>query len=469
LINQLLVQPSLMQLMVDAPTINIAGRQRMYSQRIAKAALTLDRAADRAERDRRVSELKEVARLWAGAHETLQAGLSSPSLFSRPSRRLLQNFAAIEPSYSILKSSIASLIQSASGLEFDSALARQSLSRILEHENDYLQHMEAFVSLYERETRARVDRLLQTGWAVTGLILVVLLGIGRLILRPAGRMIEQQFRALAESRDELENRVRERTRSLQREVAERAVAEAKNLALLDMFSHAARTHTLGEMASGLAHELNQPLGAIANYTEGCLVMLDAPQPAVAEVRSALEKILATTLRAGQIIKRVRHFVTRRGLERQPFEANRLVEEVVDLLGAEAERRGIGLRMELAPELPCLHGDPAQIQQVLINLIRNAFEALAESKNEPKSVKIQTRKAEPGGVEFLVIDQGEGISADRLDRIFEPYFSTRAEGMGMGLAISRTIVEAHQGKFRVESVLDVETIFRFILPPGDRPE
>jgi hypothetical protein len=139
LMNQLLVQPSLMQLMVDAPTINIAGRQRMYSQRIAKAALTLDRAADRAERNRRVAELKEVARLWTEAHETLQAGLASPSLFSRPSRRLLQKFAAIEPSYAILKSSIASLIESASGPELDRTSAQISLSHILEHENDYQQ------------------------------------------------------------------------------------------------------------------------------------------------------------------------------------------------------------------------------------------------------------------------------------------------------------------------------------------
>jgi signal transduction histidine kinase len=217
------------------------------------------------------------------------------------------------------------------------------------------------------------------------------------------------------------------------------------------------------MASALAHELNQPLGAIANYAEGCLIELARPEPALGEVRGALERLLAATLRSGRIIERVRRFVTRQGPVREPFAANHVVNEAVEILGGEAHRRDIAVRLELAPELPNLVGDPVQIQQVLVNLIRNAMESLAQSQVLEPAVVIRTRTAGQGGVEFGVSDNGEGIPADRLARVFDAYFSTRAGGMGMGLAICRTIVEAHQGRLLVESEPGVRTTFRFRLP------
>jgi two-component system sensor kinase FixL len=220
------------------------------------------------------------------------------------------------------------------------------------------------------------------------------------------------------------------------------------------------------MASGLAHELNQPLGAIANYAEGCLVELDSPRPAIDEVRLALEKLLATTMRAGQIIQRIRRFVTRHELGHEHFDPNRVVQEVEELLRDEARRRAIAVELDLAPELPSLRGDPVQVQQVLVNLVRNAFEALAVSQAVEPMVVMKIRRTDFGAVEFSVSDNGEGIPPERLGVVFDAYFSTRAEGMGMGLAISRSIVEAHQGRIAVESEPGVCTTFRFTLPaPG----
>ena len=257
--------------------------------------------------------------------------------------------------------------------------------------------------LYERETRAQVDRLLWTGWGVTALILVALLVIGRSILRPASRTIGRQVAELARG----PRRARgpgprtdpgtgaASTATSSGEIRERSLAEERHRSLLEQFSHVSRTTTIGEMASGLAHELNQPLGAIANYTEGCLVALESPGPPLDEVRDALEKLLATTLRAGQIVKRIRRFVTRHGVTSERFEPNRLVVEVEEFFRDEARRLGIDLRLELAPELPSLWGDPVQIQQVLVNLVRNAFERFATSTVQSHGPCGDSSRTNPG--------------------------------------------------------------------------
>lgn len=308
---------------------------------------------------------------------------------------------------------------------------------------------------------------------MTALTLLALAGIGRFVLNPATDLIGRQVAALRGSRDEMEERVRLRTIELQRlnhdlarEVAERVRAEGRQRAAVEQFSHVARITAVGEMASGLAHELNQPLGAIANYTEGCLVALAAPTPALDEVRGVLERILATTLRAGAIVQRIRRFVTRHESVREPIDPNRLVRDVEEFLNDEVRRRGVTLTLDLARDLPSSTGDSVQIQQVLVNLLRNALDALSASQTQNRTVVIATKPDGDGGVEFRVTDNGEGIRTDRLDQIFDAYFSTRVEGMGMGLAISRTIVEAHHGRIRVESEPGVRTTFRFTLPASD---
>lgn len=460
LLNQILVQPPLLELSTDAPLINIAGRQRMLSQRITKAALAIDRPGGR---ERYAKELDEALANWTEAHERLRRGRwqAPPSERNRPELRAA--FDDLQPYFESLRAAARRI---AAGPPTDP----RTLADLLDTEGEYLARMDRIVGMYERETRAHVDRLRATGWLVTGAILVALLGIGRFILLPASRLIQRQFGELSRSRDTLEGRVRERTHELEAayeklaiEVGERLVAQGRHRELLEQFGHISRTNTLGEMASGLAHELNQPLGAIANYAEGCLVLLESPEPDLPEVKAALGKLLAATLRAGQVLRGVRRFVTRHDAAREPYDPNRVVEEVMEFLRDEAARRGVLLQLELAPDLPSLQGDPVQIQQVIVNLVRNALEAVRNAESPDPSVVVKTRNLPEGGAEILVIDNGEGIPEGRDGTIFDAFFSTRAEGMGMGLAISRRIVEAHEGRIAVESTPGVRTTFRVTLP------
>lgn len=458
-VNQALVQPSLWRLASDAPRINMAGRQRMLSQRLAKAALALDAARTDAQRRRHRDELASVLDLWSTAHELLRRGAGRRALAGPDSAPIAAALDALLPSYTRMRDAAATLARG-------TAARSASLEALLAAEPEYLDRMDRIVGLYEGANQERVRRLLWTGWGLTALMLLGLAGIGGLVVRPAARLIRLQISALREARDALEARVIERTAALEQAARNRAEVEERHRALLEQLSHAARTTTVGEMASGLAHELNQPLGAIANYAEGCLVALDNPGTGRDDLRAPLEKVLATTLRAGQIVKRIRRFVTRHEPTREPVDPNRLVAEVDEFFREQARTRRIALQTQLAPDLPQLLGDPVQIQQVLVNLVRNALEAISASKIEAPTVVMTTAATPSGAVEFAVTDNGEGIPEARRPQVFDAFFSTRDEGMGMGLAISRTIVEAHHGRIWVESEPGVRTTFRFTIPPGD---
>lgn len=322
------------------------------------------------------------------------------------------------------------IIRAAEASRLDTTTVREGAVAILREEPEYLPRMDRIVVLHGAEARARVVNLRHIGWGLAGLILAALAAIGRFILRPATELIRRQAIDARHARDALADRVRERTREL-------VDAREKHRLLAEQLGHVARVTTIGEMASGLAHELNQPLGAIANYAEGCLVELAAPRPALDEVRRALERLLASTLRAGRMIDRIRRFVTRQEPWREWFEPNRVVEDVAEVFRHEAEQRGITLRLVLAPDLSRVLGDPSQIQQVLVNLARNAFDATTAARRPDPSLVMQTRRGDSEAVEFAVIDRGEGILPDNLDRGFDAFFSTRAGGMGVGLSICRT--------------------------------
>ena len=463
LLNQLVVQPPLFRLLTDAPRINLAGRQRMLSQRLAKAALALDRA-EPSEQARHLLELAEVLERWSTAHDDLCRGDSNRSLSGPMSTRVKEAFVDLEPSYNSIHEAAAHLV---AGRQ---ASRHQDLAAILEHEGAYLERMERIVGLYEREAQNQIDRLIWTGWGVTGLILACVAALGGSILRPALRRLDSRIKDLDEARDVLENRVKQRTIDLEtanaelREAAQRqAVAEERSRALVEQYGQTARANMLGEMAGSLAHELNQPLGAIANYTEGCLVAIDSPCSDRAEIKEALNKSLAATLRAGAILRRIRRFVTRRGPIREWFDANSLVREVVALCSSELAKREIPLELELASDLPLLWGDSVQIQQVLVNLVRNAIDAVVVAQPKQPQIQVNTRLEIQGELTFVVADNGEGISADRLAKMFDPFFSTRAEGMGIGLSISRRILDWHSGRIQVDSELGIGTTFYVTLP------
>jgi signal transduction histidine kinase len=424
----------------------------MLSQRLAKAALLLVRGGEQAAQ----GEIEGVLGLWTAANERLLQGENGLAGVVGGSAAVREGLAALQPHFVAMRDAARQLLESREGGRPSAPSQEIALATILDHESDYLQRMDRVVGLYEAEAQGRLSAFRTLGWVLTGMILAALAAIGRLILRPASGLIRRQVAELGRARDELEARVRERT-------AELEVARERHRALLEQYGHAGRVSAAGEMASSLAHELNQPLGAVANYAEGCLIALEAPAPALEEVRDALRQIRETTLRAGRIIDRVRRFVTRQGPSREAFDANQAVQDAVEILGDEARRRGAVVSVDLAPGLPCVWGDPVQIQQVLVNLVRNSLEAREESQISPHEVVIWTRAASDGGVELGVSDNGEGIPPERLRQVFDAYFSTRAGGMGMGLAISRTIVEAHQGRLSVESEPGVRTTFRFCLP------
>ena len=205
-----------------------------------------------------------------------------------------------------------------------------------------------------------------------------------------------------------------------------------------------RLATIGEMASGVAHEINQPLTAITTYAQACERLLDREEPNLADVREALRQIAAQAVRAGAIIHRLRGLVRHTEGEHRPADVNALIVELMDLLEADARVHGVRLRCELAPGLPPVTVDALQIQHVLLNLQRNALEALAEASDDNRELLIRTSLAANQEVEFCVCDSGPGVRPDIAGRIFEPFFTTKETGTGLGLSISATIIGAHAG-------------------------
>jgi signal transduction histidine kinase len=447
--SQALVQPCLVRLTTDATLLNAAGRQRMLCQRLAKSTRALGQQGVRD--GAALAELNTILSRWSASHERLTRGDAG----ARVGRAVREGLAALGPHFIAMRDAAGRVIAAGGDGPTDDRV-RDGLAVILDHEGDYLRGLDRVVMLSEDEVRGRVEALRRVGWALTGLTLAGLAATGLLIIRPAARLLRCQVAELERARIELEDRVRQCARQGED-------ADAQRRALLEQLSHAGRTSAVGEAASSLAHELNQPLGAIANYAEGCLAALDAPEPPLDEVREALHRLLAATMRSGRIIAQVRRFVTRHEPGDEPFEPNQVVNDALEILGTGARAEGPTFQLDLAPGLPCLHGDPVQIQQVLVNLIRNAIDALSPSETPAPTVVIWTRRSESEAVEFGVSDNGEGIPAGRIPQIFDAYFSTRAGGMGMGLAICRTIVEAHGGRFFVESEPRVRTTFRFQLP------
>lgn len=246
---------------------------------------------------------------------------------------------------------------------------------------------------------------------------------------------------------------------------ERARSDERGLEQQAQLAHVARLATMGEMASGLAHELNQPLCAIVNYAEASIELL-ASQGPTDDLRRALVEVARQAERAGEVIRRLREFVRWRELRREPVDINHVVREVLGFTTAELRQRGIPVRLALARNLPRVLGDAVQLQQVLINLIRNACDAMSATDASRRKLAVRTTRA-GATVEVAVSDAGPGLPDGGGDRWFEPFFSTKRDGMGMGLSISRSIVEAHGGRIGVVSNRTRGATFRFTIPAAPR--
>jgi len=239
-------------------------------------------------------------------------------------------------------------------------------------------------------------------------------------------------------------------------------SESRTQQLQSELAHISRLSALGEMGSALAHELNQPLAAVANYITGSRRLLaDAPGPTAAKVDGALERAAGQVMRAGQIIRRLREFVSRRAVERSSQRLSSLVEEASALGLVGARDKGVTLKFKLDPGHDLVFADRVQIEQVLVNLMRNALDAMEHSERRVLTVSSCARP--PGRIEIAVTDTGAGIAADALARLFEPFFTTKAAGLGVGLSISRGIVGAHGGEMWAENNVGGGATFRFTLP------
>jgi len=208
--------------------------------------------------------------------------------------------------------------------------------------------------------------------------------------------------------------------------------------------HVSRLATIGEMAAGVAHELNQPLTAIANYAQACERLLGRPDADPVEMRAAMHEIAAQAVRAGEILHRLRSLARNQPVERAPTDVNSLVSEILGLMQAEARVHRARLSVELADDLPRAAIDRVQMQHVLLNLARNSFEALSSTDPAIREVTVRTSAPDAEHVEIAVCDNGPGLSKEALDRLFDPFFSTKQSGTGLGLPISNTIVRAHAG-------------------------
>jgi signal transduction histidine kinase len=221
-----------------------------------------------------------------------------------------------------------------------------------------------------------------------------------------------------------------------------------------------RLMTMGEMASSLAHELNQPLTAISNYSLGTVSRLRSGQATPSELLPALEKTAGQAQRAGNIIRRIREFVKRAEPRRRPTPATRVVEDAIAFAEIEAAKKQITIRTEVPADLPPLQVDPILIEQLLLNLLKNAIDAMDAAV--VRRIDLVVRRVDDMA-EFAVIDRGCGVPPEHRASLFQPFFSTKADGMGMGLNICRSIVEFHQGRLHLEENPEGGTIFRFTLP------
>ncbi len=240
------------------------------------------------------------------------------------------------------------------------------------------------------------------------------------------------------------------------DITARRIAEAQAAAQTERAQTASRLITMGEMASSVAHELNQPLTAINNYCNGMVSRIKGQQISEEDLLSALEKTAKQAQRAGQIIQRIRSFVKRSEPNRSLSEVAAMVDEALELAEIEMRRRNVRLTHYVAPRIPALLVDPILIEQVLVNLLKNAADSIdsAQRPTAQRSVRLRvvpTQVNDKPAVEFMVIDSGQGLAPEVMARLYESFYSTKADGMGIGLSLCRSIVESHLGRMKAENI------------------
>jgi C4-dicarboxylate-specific signal transduction histidine kinase len=247
------------------------------------------------------------------------------------------------------------------------------------------------------------------------------------------------------------------------QMAERERAEESLRKTRSELARVVRITTVGELTASIAHEINQPLGAVVMNCDACTAWLASESANLVEAQAAAERAAAGATRASEVISRIRSLIKNAPTERIPVQLNDVITETVDLAAHQASNSGVSMSTDLEPNLPPVLGDKIQFQQVILNLITNGLEAASSVDGRPRRLEIRTQMRGPDQVQVSVSDTGVGVAQGLLPRLFEPFFTTRSHGIGMGLPISRSIIEAHGGRLWAESSLGEGSVFQFTVP------
>ncbi len=247
------------------------------------------------------------------------------------------------------------------------------------------------------------------------------------------------------------------------DITDRKRSEEEIDHIRERLSQFGRLSTLGEMAAGLAHELNQPLTAIATYTQACQRLIESGQSDDDEILATLKKCDSQAQRAGDVIRRLRQFVQKRELGRQEVCCEELVRDIAALAEVDARNNHIPLTIDVAKDLPGIMVDTVQIQQVILNLIRNGIDAMLNMDQRDEGISVSVTKVENEQIRIAVTDHGSGITKEAEKRIFEPFFTTKSSGLGLGLAICQSIITSHGGVLSFIKNPSGGTTFHFTLP------
>jgi two-component system sensor kinase FixL len=251
-----------------------------------------------------------------------------------------------------------------------------------------------------------------------------------------------------------------------RDLSAQRAAEQRTRALELRLAHVARFNLMGEMAAGIAHEINQPLSAIATYAQAAKRVMQGAEPDSAMVAEICGKIDEQARRAGQVIDNLRRFIKKQEIDTQTLDVNRVVGDVLSLIEADAHSEGIPVLVHTGEGLPSVRADAVQLQQVLLNLTRNSVDAMRDGLGKERGISIATERGERGGVRITVTDHGHGVSRQLGDNIFHPFVTTKRDGLGVGLAISRTIIQSYGGSLSFKENPRGGSIFSIELPAGE---
>ena len=296
--------------------------------------------------------------------------------------------------------------------------------------------------------------------------------IGASLLSTWRRRTEDSLR---QARDELEAKVEERTAELKKandallnKIAEQRRTEESLQITRTELARVVRITTIGELTASIAHEVNQPLAAVVANADACVAWLSHQTPNLIEARAAAERSAQGATRASEVIARIRSLIDKAAPDRKRVHINEIIEETVTLADGQVSANNVLLMIELDPDLPVVLGDRIQLQQVILNLVMNGIEAMTRVTDRPRQLLIRSRIQNGEQVLVSVQDCGVGISGEVMPRLFEPFFTTRSKGIGMGLPIGRSIIESHGGRLWAESTVSQGSIFQFTLPRADGP-